>query len=118
MVESLFSVALPDDYQSPFRHDPQTQGTVAGLIDQMSVLSAYIAPWNVGKYLGAGATTMKFVKAGGLANMTLSIGAESRRDQLQRGVDPSTALKMGIIEGIGGNFFSILIQNNIYNINH
>ncbi|MFV0256634.1 hypothetical protein [Candidatus Liberibacter solanacearum] len=44
MAESLASFALPDDYKSPFRHDPQTQGTVAGLIDQMSVISAYIAP--------------------------------------------------------------------------
>ncbi|MFV0256635.1 hypothetical protein [Candidatus Liberibacter solanacearum] len=52
---------------------------------------------------------MKFVKAGGLANMATSIGAESRRDYLQKGVDSSTALKMGAIEGIGQNFFSILI---------
>ncbi|WP_407043734.1 hypothetical protein, partial [Candidatus Liberibacter solanacearum] len=109
MAESLISFALPDDYHSPFRHDPQTQGTVAGLIDQMSFLSAYIAPWNVGKYLGAGATAMKFVKAGGLVNMATSRGAESRRDYLQKGVDSNTDLKMGAIEGIGGNFFSILI---------
>ncbi|WP_123876001.1 hypothetical protein [Candidatus Liberibacter solanacearum] len=75
----------------------------------MSFLAAYIAPWNVGKYLGAGATAMKFVKAGGLVNMATSRGAESRRDYPQKGVDSSTALKMGAIEGIGGNFFSILI---------
>ncbi|WP_148078984.1 hypothetical protein [Candidatus Liberibacter solanacearum] len=30
MGESLISFALPDDYKSPFRHDPQTQGTVLG----------------------------------------------------------------------------------------
>lgn len=54
MAESLVSFALPDDYKSPFRHDLQTQGTVEGWIDQMSVISA-IAPCNVGKYLGSGA---------------------------------------------------------------
>ncbi|MBA5724463.1 hypothetical protein [Candidatus Liberibacter sp.] len=102
MAESLVSFALPDDYKSPFRHDPQTQGTVAGLIDTMSSITAYIAPYNVGKYLGAGAQAMKFVKAGGLANMALSLGSETRRDSLQKGVDPRTALKLGAIEGIGG----------------